>query len=377
VAIHKLKPTEVADLIDNVPGRHADGGGLYLQIARPGQASWVYRHREKWRSLGPADECSIEEARDRADALRRAKREGKCPIQMLDAGSPVATGKTFADAMADYLKAKSPLWSDSNRDRELRRYEYLFGQIPEFTPLPLASIDQDAKNKALGAFEVGKKARTDLGYYIAAILRYAEEGKLLRVTDAAKAKAEPHPSMPYKDVPSFYKRLGEIDAVAARALQFMILSGLRTSELIGKRERGKWTKRPATWGDVTEEGGKLVLFRPGKVMKAKKDHTVPLTAAMIKLLGKRGKPDVALFEVTRDDAMLDTLRKGDGNGYDVHGFRASFNGWGDNETNYPKWLTQLCIAHDTRSATERAYSRTDVLERRREIMTAWSDYVNS
>ena len=316
MAIHKLKPTEVADLIDNVPGRHADGGGLYLQIARPGQASWVYRHREKWRSLGPADECSIEEARDRADALRRAKREGKCPIQMLDAGSPVATGKTFADAMADYLKAKSPLWSDSNRDRELRRYEYLFGQIPEFTPLPLASIDQDAKNKALGAFEVGKKARTDLGYYIAAILRYAEEGKLLRVTDAAKAKAEPHPSMPYKDVPSFYKRLGEIDAVAARALQFMILSGLRTSELIGKRERGKWTKRPATWGDVTEEGGKLVLFRPGKVMKAKKDGS-----RRKKFVDRHGE-NVFEMEAIRPDVLQTLLRNTINSVIDVDAFNA-------------------------------------------------------
>jgi integrase len=372
VAIHRL-PANVAALID-VPGKHPDGNGLYLQVAAPGQASWTFRHKNKWRGLGPVNLFTLDEMRDKAHALRKAAREGQCPIQMLDAGTPAATGKTFEDAKADYLKAKSPLWSDSNRDRELRRYDFLFGQIPWFTALPLTAIDQDAKNKALGHFEVGKKARTDLGYYVEAILRFATTGKLLRVTDTAKANVQHHQSMDYKGVPGFYKRLSEVGSVNARALQFMILSGLRTDELIGAKYKGKITKPAATWGDITDE---LVLFRPGKVMKAKKDHSVPLTPAMIKLLGKPGKPDAALFKVSSQSAMLDTLREITGNGDKVHGFRTSFTAWGDNETNYPKWLVQLCIAHDTRSATERAYSRTDVLERRRKIMTAWSDYVNS
>jgi integrase len=377
VAIHKLNPAHIAGLIDAGKRRWSDGGGLSLQVAAPGQASWVYRHRETWRSLGPADEIDIVEARDRADVLRKAKREGRCPIQMLDAGAPATTGKTFDDAKAEYLRAKSPLWSDSNRDRELRRYDFLFSQIAWFTALPLTAIDQAAKNKALDHFEAGKKARSDLGYYIEAILRYAETGKLLRVTDTIKANVQRHPDMPYEDVPSFYKRLSEVATVDARALQFVILSGLRTDELIGAKYKGKVVKPAATWGDITEENGKLALFRSGKVMKAKKDHTVPLTPEMIKVLGKQQAADVPLFKVSSQSAMLDTLRKADGNGYDVHGFRTSFTGWGDNETNFPKWLVQLSIAHDTRTATERAYSRTEVLKRRREIMTAWSDYVNS
>jgi len=372
VAIHKLKPSSIADRIDAGRRRHADGGGLYLQVAAPGQASWVFRHQEKWRSLGPADECSIEEARDRADALRKAAREGRCPLQMLDAGAPAATGKTFAEAMAEYLKAKSPTWAASNRARELRRYGFLFGQIPAFTALPLASIDQQAKNRALGHWETGSKKQSDVNFYIEAILRFAQTGKLLRVKKSGGADVEHHESMPSAEVPAFFKRLVKVGTVDSKALAFTILTGSRTDEVIGAKH-----KAPATWGEIGEEDGKPVWIIGGNRMKAGRKHVVPLTPQMMKLLGKPQAPDVPLFMVSSQSAMLDTLREITGNGYTVHGFRSSFEVWGAEATNFPRDLVKLCTAHDKRSQTDRAYQRSNLLAKRREIMQGWSDFIVS
>jgi len=81
-------------------------------------------------------------------------------------------------AMADYLAAKSPHWAASNRARELRRYEFLFGQIPAFVALPVKAIDQESKNKALATWDGQNKKRLDVGYYIGAMIDYAETGKL-------------------------------------------------------------------------------------------------------------------------------------------------------------------------------------------------------
>jgi len=147
---------------------------------------------------------------------------------------------------------KSPHWAASNRARELRRYEFLFGQIPAFVALRLPAIDQAAKNAALATWDGQNKKRSDVGFYIGAILNYAETGQLRGI----KAKAvEHHPEMPYRDVPAFYARLKALGTVDAMALQFLILTGApRTSELIGAKH-----KAPANMGRDNQGRGKTDL----------------------------------------------------------------------------------------------------------------------
>jgi hypothetical protein len=91
---------------------------------------------------------------------------------------------------AEYLKIKSPHWQASNRARELRRYEFLFGQVPDFVALPVKAIDQDAKNAALATFQ--NKAREDVGFYIRAIIKYALTGEI----NIKGGTVEHHESMP-------------------------------------------------------------------------------------------------------------------------------------------------------------------------------------
>jgi integrase len=106
-------------------------------------------------------------------------------------------------------------------------------------------------------------------------------------------------------------------------------------------------------------------------MKAEKRHRVPLTPQMVALLGERRADDVPLFEISNANAMLNTLRDNAGNGYTVHGFRSSFEDWGADS---PR-SRQALHCHDKRTETDRAFQRSDLLQKRREIMERWLDFV--
>jgi integrase len=378
MAIHRLRPSDI-DRLKRTKGKHSDGGGLVLQVTAPGQASWVFRYkdrqerRERWPCISPASAYTLDQAREKARLCRVELQEGRNPSDFLASGRAAATGKTFGEAMAEYLDAKSPTWADSNRARELRRYNSLFSQIPDFTALPIKSIDQDARNKALAAWEAGSKKHRDVGFYIEAILRHALTGKLrLR---SSTDDIQHHEAMPWRDVPNFYKSLPDVGDDDARALRFTILTGARTDEVIGRKENGAWVKPPATWAEIEETDGKPVWVIPKNRMKAKRDHRVPLSPEALAVLGRRRADNAPLFKVSSANAMLNTLKALDGNGYTVHGFRSSFEDWGAEATNFSRDLVKLCTAHDKRTKTDKAYQRSDLLEKRREIMQRWSDYV--
>lgn len=219
MAKERLRPGNIRKLVENESGKYADGGGLVLQVMAPGQASWMFRYKdrltgkERWPSIGPAKTYTLEEAREKARLCRIELKEGRSPSDFLASGRAAPTGKLFSTAMAEYLKVKSADWAASNRDRELRRYAYLFGQVPDFTALPLRAIDQDAKNKALATWPVGSKQRRDVGFYIEAIIRYAETGKLRL---KKKRDVSHHEAMAWAEVPAFFVRLSEVDTVGAR-----------------------------------------------------------------------------------------------------------------------------------------------------------------
>lgn len=370
MAIHRIQDTKLDQLM-RTKGKHPDGGGLYLQVASPGQASWVWRHLERWRSIGPASVYSLDEAREKARLLRKEVHEGGDPWQLLAERVARPTSKTFGEALAEYLDKKEPHWAPSNRARERRDHERTFASIPKFTALPVAAIDQAAKADALG--ELGKSARRKATSWIDAIITYAKTG-VVRQRGPGDEEVDHHEAMPYSEVPAFYKRIAAIKDDDARALRFTILTGARTDEVIGAKRNGKWTKQPATWGEIEDVDGKPTWAIPKTRMKGKKRHRVPLTPQMVSLLGKRRADNVPLFDVSSANGMLNTLKANGGNGFTVHGFRTSFSEWVAAETDYSDELADRCIAHERRTKVRRAYQRDDLLPKRREIMTGWSDF---
>ena len=176
--------------------------------------------------------------------------------------------------------------------------------------------------------------------------------------------------MAYTDLPSFMPRLREVSGIAARALEFTILTAVRTSEAIGATDAEF---------DLVEK----VWTIPAARMKADRPHRVPLSDRAVEILqstprearspyvfpgAKQGKP-------LSNMAMLEVLRGMDGTErLTVHGFRSTFRDWAAERSSFPREIAEAALAHTVRDKTEAAYQRGDMLEKRRKLMTAWAGY---
>jgi integrase len=175
--------------------------------------------------------------------------------------------------------------------------------------------------------------------------------------------------MPYRDVPGFMERLRGAEGLSPRALEFCILAAARTNEVLGAR-----------WGEIDREGA--VWTVPAERMKAGREHRVPLTDRMADIIDeldktktsefvfpglKRGKPlsSMALEMVLRRMRIADAT---------VHGFRSSFRDWVHEKTQFPDTLAEAALGHIVGDETERAYRRSDALEKRRQLMKAWAAF---
>ena len=344
-----------------------------MQVASPGAASWLWRHKEEWKSIGPASVYTIAEAREFARKLRKEAHEGREPFEFLKAlrGQAAAkpVGETFADWLAKYLDKKEAHWTPSNRERERRDHARTFAGLPEFTALPVKAIDPAAKADALD--KLGKSARRKAKSWIDAVITFAETG-VVRQRGPGDHEVEHHAAMPWREVPGFFARVANLGSDDARALRFTMLTGARTDEVIGAKH-----KAPATWAEIVEVDGLPVWAIPGERMKGRKMHRVPLTPDAVALLGERRADDVPLFEVSSANGMLNTLKANGGSGYTVHGFRTSFQEYVAAETPFPADLADRCIAHETRGKVRKAYQRDDLLPKRREIMDRWSAFLTA
>lgn len=177
-----------------------------------------------------------------------------------------------------------------------------------------------------------------------------------------------HAALPYKELPAFMAAIGERSGIAARALAFAILTVSRSGEA-----------RAARWEEVDLKNA--VWTVPASRMKMKRDHRVPLSPEAVAIIesvqgfdddlifpGQRaGKPmtDVSLSKVIR--------RVGVGNAT-VHGFRSTFRDWAAERTSFPREVAEHALAHSVGSAVERAYARSDLFEKRREMMDTWARF---
>jgi integrase len=372
VSIHRLKPSEIADLIEE-PGKHPDGGGLYLQVASAGQASWVYRFtiggKERWKSLGPAALYTLDDVREKAHELRRAKHKGIDPRDVLraDAGGPA--GVAFSKWLEKYLAEASPHWRGGATGQEAKHYRVSFGKIPDFAALPIDGITEHDKNEALKAWDANLVTRRKMAIRIDAIRKFAATGKIRSRGKAPEVKH--HEAMPAASLPAFFAVIAAKGTIEARALQWTILTAARTNETLG-----------ATWKEISEVDGQPTWVIPGERMKAGKTHRVPLTPQMLALIGERRGDDDFLFRgyLKREgglhaQAMRATMKSiTAANGFTVHGFRSTFRDWVGDETEFDRTLAEWSLAHAVGSKLERDYARSDLLAKRRPLMEVWSKF---
>lgn len=374
----RLTARQVATLGE---GYHHDGDGLYLQVTASGARSWILRYqlakRRRHMGLGPVSLFGLAEARQRAQAARRLLADGIDPITERRARRAVH-GRLWGDAVEDFITAHESGWRNEAQAAQWRQSLADYG--PDKT-LPVTAVDTAEVVRLLRKVWT---TRTETATRV--------RGRIERVWDAERvagtvtgenparwrghldkllprpskvAKVSHHRAMPYADVPAFMAKLAERDARSRRALRFTILTAARTAEVTG-----------ASWAEI---GTKAKLWTiPAERMKGGRGHVVPLSDAALAILEPlpRDRPPFALTE----NAMLYLLQKkppkGLGLPYTVHGFRSSFRDWGSEETDFPREVLEMALAHAIADKTEAAYRRGALLEKRRALMEAWAAFLS-
>ncbi|MEQ9695941.1 tyrosine-type recombinase/integrase [Shimia sp. SDUM112013] len=372
------------------PGRHGDGSGLYLVVDPSGARRWIVRVTVKGQKnrkgaplrtdfgLGGADVVTLEQARERALAYRRMAKSGLNPRYNAQREVP-----TFEELARQVHIDRLPTWKNPKHGQQwintLRDYAF-----PKIGRMPVDSIGQPEVLMCLSPIWTAKhETARRLMQRIKTVLDVAKssgfrggENPVTAVKEAGvlpkvKAKVVHHDAMPWRDVPAFYAELEGRTATAAKALQFTILSACRTSEVLG-----------ITWDEVDLEERLWTI--PAERMKTGDQHRVPLTDEMLRILEPmRAMASDYVFEGQKrhrplsNMSMLMLLRRMGRGDFTVHGFRSTFRDWAAEEAGAPREVAEAALAHQVGSDVERAYARSDLLQRRRSLFDTWSEFVGS
>lgn len=392
-SINKLSVLKIASR--KTPGFHGDGGGLYLQVNPAGTKSWVFRFkvdsRSRYMGLGSATTVSLAEAREAASECRKLRLLGIDPIEQRKqerqrARLESAKAMTFDQCRDAYIAAHGPSWK--NRKHSQQWINTLSAYVsPVFGSLPVQSIDVSLVTKVLGpiwntkpetAGRVRGRIESILDWARARGLREGEnpaqwKGHLdqLYPSRSKVRRVKHHEALPYCEIANFITVLREQEGVAARALEFVILTVSRTGEAL-----------KATWDEIDLNTHTWSI--PSHRMKGNRQHRVPLSEDAIGIIEqmqsarvnefvfpgtKRGKP-------LSDMALLMTLRR---MGYKVttHGFRSTFRTWAAEQTHFPREVVESALAHVIDNKVEAAYQRGDLFEKRRRLMSEWARYCSA
>lgn len=369
------------------PGLYADGGNLYLRIDPAGSKRWtfIYRWRGKRKEmgLGSVKTFRLADARVAAETARKQVAEGTDPAEARKASRAAAMGLTFGQVADEVVEALRPGWKNP---KHAAQWEMTLRDYIPFRDKPVASVDTEDIKKALTPIWLTTPET-------ASRLR----GRIERVLDVAKARGfrtgenparwrghlavmlpkQPkltrghHAALAYAEMPRFMSDLRGRHAMAARALEFTILTASRTSETLAAR-----------WAEIDLD--ERVWVVPPERMKAGREHRVPLEESALDLLRilklPRLKPSDLVFPGLKRGLSLSTgamERVLDRMDVDVtvHGFRSSFSDWAHEQTQTPDMIIEMCLAHVVGSETSRAYRRGDAFNRRRDLMRLWDRYL--
>lgn len=364
-------------------GMHADGGGLYLVVDDTGARRWALRTtvhgRRREIGLGPVSLLSLGEAREQARALRKVARAGGDPIAERDKDKRASL--TFEDA-ARKVHAEQ-IVPNAKSGKHVAQWlttleTYAF---PTMGNRPVHVVEQADILRVLSpiwtekpetARRVRQRLRTVLDWARTAGHRdgvnpvEGVEKGLARQKD----RTAHHAALPWRDLPDLMQRIEDVEGMGAQALRFTILTAARSGEV-----------RLATWAEIDMEAGIWTIS--AERMKAGREHRVPLSAATLAILATV-KPlavgsDSLLFPSKRaakplSDMTLATVLKRQGIAATVHGMRSTFRDWAEESTSYPHEAKEAALAHAVKNKVEAAYRRTDLFDKRRDMMDAWASY---
>jgi integrase len=315
--------------------------------------------------------------------------------------------KTFDECRAAYIAAHKPAWSNLKHAKQWETSLTTYASAV-LGHLPVAAIDTGLVLQVLEPIWSTKpETASRIRGRIEAVLAWAKArglcdgenpatwrnhlDKLLpTIAKLRKGKVKHHAALPYQQMGAFMADLRSRPGIAARALEFTILTGTRTEESLRARwDEIDWTAR--TWAI------------PAERMKNRQPHTVPLSEPALAVLRsmqhvggatayvfpgrKPGKPVGILtlleqvwgLNVNRQAAGLPIYTDPQQGNREVtpHGFRSSLRDWAAERTNFPREIAEKALAHTVGDETERAYQRGELLEKRGKLMEAWARYCAS
>lgn len=371
----------------------SDGNGLYLRIRPDSSASWFFAKtvdgRRRELGLGSVASVDLDDAREKAGEARKAIAQGRDPFAEKAAAKrearDTAEVPTFGEFADQYISSVEAGWRNEKHRSQWKQTLKVHAAM--LSKMPVDEIGTDDVLKVLRPLWTTKPETAS-----------RVRGRIERVLNAAKAKGlrprdsfNPallkghldillpkrrtlsrghHRALPVADAPAFMAKLRARPALAARALEFAILTAARTGECLGAR-----------WGEVDAEARTWTV--PADRMKAGKEHIVPLSGPALALLAKirpeKLQPGDLIFanrgRGLSNMALLALLRrlKVDAT---AHGFRSTFRDWAGDVADFPRELAEQALAHVVRDRTEAAYRRNTAVERRRALMAAWADYLS-
>ena len=388
---NRLSAVQVRNL--SQPGLYHDGGGLYVQVSAGGTKSWIYKYmldgRAREMGLGPTSLISLGEARTRAIEARKLRLDGVDPIEARKVKRDAvrleaARSVTFDACAAAYIDAHKTAWHNAKHQDQWRNTLWTYAS-PVFGDLPVQAVDVGLVMKVLEPIWHDKaETASRLRGRVEAVLDWATvrgyrtgenparwRGHLDKLLPARGKvrKVEHHAALPYRDVPAFITGLRGQEGIAARALEFLILTAARTGEVIGAR-----------WDEFDLDDRLWTI--PATRMKAGKEHRVPVSASAATIIGKLKKlrigefvfPGQKLRQPLSNMAMLKVLERMGRGDLTAHGFRSTFRDWAAEQTNVAHEVAEMALAHTVSDKVEAAYRRGDLFEKRRELMEDWARY---
>lgn len=374
--------------------RVADGGGLYLQAsvstAEGFNRNWLFRYEMDGvrhdLGLGPLHTVGLAEARRKATELRLKLYDGIDPAREREAiraerlahRAEKLKATTFRECWEAYFRVHAKNWKHPKHAKQWQSTmrDYV---LPTLGNLNVADIETAHVEKTLApiwdkipetASRVQNRIRLVLAYAIAGGLRGSDNPAARDLVKSRLGKLQRtnghYAAMKFEDVPAFMVELRKRDLVSARALEFTILTAVRTGETIG-----------ALWSEIDLKARTWTI--PAERMKAGQEHRVPLNDAAMKVLNsmphRQGRVFVQQGGNQLDDSTMSKLLKGMRPGITVHGFRSTFRDWATERTNYPEFVAEMCLAHRVGDQVVKAYKRTDVFVKRARLMGQWADYL--
>ena len=376
-----LSATAVRNLKE--PGKYYDLHGLFLRIEPTGSRRWVQRvsvaGRQREIGLGSAELVTLSEARELAVSNKKLARAGGDPLAAKQERIAIPS---LNEAIDKVIELNAPTWTNAKHAAQFKSTltNYVtprLGRRPvnDIQAADILSVLQPIwvdKNET--ARRVKQRIGTVMKWAIAQGYRSDDPTIALnQVLPKSNRKPKHRASLPYTDVSDCLNVIKNSDAMLSTklAIELLVLTATRSGEV-----------RLANWSEVDLEAKTWTI--PAERMKMKEEHIIPLSDRALDVLqqAKALGGDGLIFPGMRSgrpmsDMTMSKLVKELGYPVDIHGFRTSFRTWVQEQTNTAHEVAERALAHKTTNKVEAAYARSDLFEKRRELMDSWANFIQN